>query len=116
MDRTPSTPRTTTRLRERFGLRSGLASTLTAVVRLLVVGSIGVGLALRAHVMPPFDWQLTVDGVRSVAIHYGPVCQELPGIPAGACADYTPDIQEFRIAYHTPQGDRTLVSALLPMH
>jgi hypothetical protein len=116
MDRTASTSRTTTRLRERFGLRSGLAITLTAVVGLLVVGSIGVGLALRAHVMPPFDWQLSVDRVRSIAIHYGPVCQELPGIGAGACADYTPDLQEFSITYHTPQGDRTLVSVLLSVH
>jgi hypothetical protein len=116
MDRTPSTSRTSTRLRERFGLRSGLASTLTAVVGLLVIGSIGVGLALRPHAVPPFDWQLSVGGVRSVAIHYGPVCQELPGIGAGACADYTPDLWEFTITYHTPQGDRTLVSALLPMH
>ncbi len=74
MDRTPSTPRTTTRLIQRFGLRSGLASTPAAVVGLLVVGSVDVGLALRAHAVPPFDWQLSVDGVRSVAIHYGPVC------------------------------------------
>jgi len=104
------------RLRERFGLRSCLASTLTAVVGLLVVVSIGAGLAFRAHAVPPFDWQLTVDRVRSVAVHYGPVCQELPGIGAGACADYTPDLQEFTITYHTPQGDRSLVSVLLPVH
>jgi hypothetical protein len=86
------------------------------VVGPLIVGSIGVGLALRAHAVPPFDWQLTVDGVRSVAIHYGPVCQELPGIGAGACADYAPDLEEFTITYHTPQGDRILVSALLPVY
>jgi hypothetical protein len=110
MDRIPST-----RLMWRFGLRSCLASTLTAVVGLLVVGSIGVGLVLRAHAVPPFDSQLSVDGVRSVALHYGPVCQELPGIAAGACADYTADIQEFTITYHTPQGEWTLVSALLPV-
>jgi hypothetical protein len=116
MERTPSTPRSTTRLRERFGLTSGRAITLTAVVGLLVVGSIGLGLAFRGHAVPPFDWQLTVDGVRSVAIQYRPVCQELPSISAGACADYTPDLQEFRITYHTPQGDRTLVSTLMPVH
>ncbi len=49
MDRTPSTPRTTTRLIQRFGLRSGRSITLTAVVGLLVVGCIGLGLALRAR-------------------------------------------------------------------
>ncbi len=114
MHRTPRIPQTTRGLIQRLGLRAGRAITLTAVVGLLV-GCIGLGLAFRAHVVPPFDWQLTVDGVRSVAVHYGPVCQELPGIGAGACADYTPDLQEFSIVYHTPQGDRTLVSVLRPM-
>jgi hypothetical protein len=116
MDRTSSTPRTTRRLIQRFGKVPGRASTRTAFVGLLLFGSIGVGLAVRAYAVPAFDWQLTMHGVRSVTIHYGPICQELPGIGAGACADYAPDLQEFNITYHTPQGDRTLVSALLPMH
>ena len=74
------------------------------------------GIFPKNVVIPPLDWQLSADGVRSVAIRCGSVCQELPGISAGACADYTPDLQEFHITYHTPQGNRTLVSALVPVY
>ncbi|HEY3231394.1 MAG TPA: hypothetical protein VGJ87_19355 [Roseiflexaceae bacterium] len=97
---------------------SGLARLISAALQtglaLLVASSIGVGVAIRTNAVPPFDWQLTLDDQYILAIHDGPVCQAMPGIPTGACADYLPDLREFTITYRTPQTNWLLLSALLP--
>jgi hypothetical protein len=98
----------------------GLARLMRAAFQiglaLLLASSIGAGVAIRSNAVPPFDWQLTLDGRHILAIHDGPVCQTMPGIPAGACADYLPDLREFTISYHTAHTNWVLVSALRPEH
>ena len=99
---------------------SGLAWLISAALQtglaLLVASGIGAGVAMRTNAVPRFDWQLRPDGQHILALQDGPVCQAMAGIPAGACADYLPDLREFTITYRTPQGEWTLVSALVPVH
>jgi hypothetical protein len=103
--------------RARIGLQ-GLARIMSVALKtglvLLVVSCIGAGVAVRTNTVPPFDWQLTPDGQHILAIHDGPVCEVMPGIGAGACADYLPDLREFTISYRTLQANWVLVSAVLP--
>ena len=95
-----------------------LLITHLAVLGLLVVGSLSstvAFLALRADEVPAFDWQLTLDGQHGLALHYGPVCMQVPGVPTGACADYVPEVREFSVSYYTPDTHQQLVSALVPV-
>ena len=97
---------------------SGLARIFSIALKtglsLLVASVIGAGLAIRTNAVPPFDLQLTPDGQHVLAIHDGPVCQAMPGLSDGVCADYVADLREFTISYRTPHTNWVLVSALIP--
>ena len=118
MNQKQSTPRPTRPSMQRYGRGRVVATTLMAAMGLLVVASLGLGtglIAFRTRDIPAFDWRLSADRQASLAVHYGPVCRQLPGIPAGSCGDYVQDMYEFDISYSTPHTQQQWVSALVPM-
>ena len=116
MNETQGTPRPTRPSMQRYSRGRVVAMTLMAGMGLLVVASLGTGfVAFRTRDIPAFDWRLSADKQASLAVHYGPVCRQLPGIPAGACGDYVQDMYEFDISYSTPHTQQQWVSALVPI-
>jgi hypothetical protein len=118
MNQQQSTARPTRPWSQRYSPGQVLATTLMAAMGLLAAGSLGLStglIAFRTRDIPPFDWRLSADKQLSLAVHYGPVCRQLPGIPEGSCGDYVPDMYEFDISYATPHTQQQWVSALVPI-
>jgi hypothetical protein len=103
---------------QRFRLGQVLAVGYLAAWGLVIAGSLGYALgflAFHADKVRPFDWRLVVNESRAVMVHYGPVCMPMPGTPAGACADYVPDLNEFSLIYSAAGRPQVLASALVPV-
>jgi hypothetical protein len=101
-----------------YNPRQILVTALLAAMGLLVVSSLSLGTAFvtfRSRDLRPFDLRLSADKQQSLAVHFGPVCRQLPGIPDGSCGDYVPDLYEFDISYATPHTHQQWVSALVPI-
>ena len=118
MNATHSTARPTRPWSQRYSPEQVLVTTLLAAMGLLVVGSLSLGMgfvAFRTRDIPPFDWRLSADRQQSLAIHYGPVCQQWPGLPEGSCGDYVPDHYELDISYVTPHVQQQWAYFLVPI-
>ncbi len=87
-----------------------LLAALAIGTLLLLTGSGGFALALRANLIPPFDVHLTLDGRNALVIH-----NDLPCTPdvhvQHACMDGRLMRREFQIIASTLRDDHVLVSA-----
>src|SRR5215212_12021485 len=76
---------------------------------LILTGSFGFTLALRANLIPPFDVHLTVDGRNALVIHNDLPCAA--DVHAQhTCQDEGLMRRAFQIIASTPLDDRVLVS------
>jgi hypothetical protein len=80
---------------------------------LLLTGSVGFTLALRANLLPPFDVQFTVDGRNALVIDNDRPCTP-DAHTQHTCKDGGLMYREFHIIVRTPIDDRVLVSINLP--
>jgi hypothetical protein len=98
-----------------FVRRVNLGRILVVVVKialpLLIVASIGFGVAVRAGIAPEFDEQLRLDAQHILLIHNGasPTCTPIPNPPQHDCFWPGPERREFSVDYVTPHGVRSLV-------
>jgi len=88
-----------------------LAGVLVTGLVVLIIGCIGVGMALRAGIVPTFDQQITLNSQHSIMIHNGlsPTCAVIPNPPQHDCFAPEPARREFSVDYLTPHGVRSLI-------
>src|SRR5689334_6196522 len=92
------------RITSSFPWEQILALALAACMALLLACAAGLGMALRAGSLPPFDVHLTLDGRHALVIQ-----NDLPWTPdePPQCACATGDMRgEFKMLYSTPSDDR----------
>ena len=81
---------------------------------LLLAGTGGFALALRANLIPPFALHLTLDGHNALVLQNDLPCTSDLGVPH-TCKDGGPMRREFKIIVNTPPDNRVLVSIELPV-
>jgi hypothetical protein len=101
-------------------MRLLLVQILTAVLViglvLVMMGSMLLGLAVRAGFAPDFYQQIALDARHSLVIHSGPspTCAVTPNPPQHDCFRPGPQRREFSVDYLTANGIRSLVWFRLP--
>jgi hypothetical protein len=86
------------------------AATLAAIVgvALLAISCASLGLATRAGMLPPLDWQITAGPYQALLIHNGPTYACSPYALRDSC-DHRSVSYEFYVHYITPTQNRVLV-------